>query len=414
MRFGCVAVAIGLAFVAASAEAAADLDLILYGADGCVGHFAASHLAKQPNLKWAIAGRTRAHLEAVLDDLTKEAGLASKPEIIVAPLNYSVDPKTWVTRAKAVITAAGPFSIHGGEVLMKACAEAGVHYADTSDEFYWQRRMIDQYDAVAQQTGARAILSSGFCALAGDLGSQLALQSLGDVKGAKVSLDAWLETYNGGLSAGVINTAGALKNASYPKEWDSDPYVLTPKADSDLRIDTKVEGMSYPHWVSGEGLVVANIFGPYDARLLRRSFVRLGQKVELRVGSASSMYPKWTAFIAEHPGSWSKLSKCPTQKVYDDGSWAYRFKASAGGKAEELLLSGNGDPGYKFTSWGLAEAGLCLAGKTAGCMKTSAKGGVYTSMVALDPAAMQKRLESIGLIKFEKSTAALRRAMIVT
>ena len=30
-------------------------------------------------------------------------------------------------------------------------------------------------------------------------------------------------------------------------------------------------------------------------------------------------YPKWTAFIAEHPGSWSKLTKCPTETVYKDG-----------------------------------------------------------------------------------------------
>ena len=33
-----------------------------------------------------------------------------------------------------MITAAGPFSIHGGEELLRAAAELGVHYADTSDE----------------------------------------------------------------------------------------------------------------------------------------------------------------------------------------------------------------------------------------------------------------------------------------
>ena len=35
--------------------------------------------------------------------------------------------------------------------------------------------------------------------------------------------------------------------------------------------------------------MVSNIFGPYDARLLRRSFVHLKQAVTLRVGATSGM-----------------------------------------------------------------------------------------------------------------------------
>merc|ERR1712232_449279 len=149
-----------------SAAAVVDLDLILYGADGCVGHFAASHLAQQPDLKWAIAGRTEEHLLALAEQLVNEGGKSSKPEIIVAALDGKSDPKAWVTRAQAVITAAGPFSAHGGELVVKACAENGVHYSDTSDEFYWQRWMIDRHDAAARKTGANVVLSSGFCVLA--------------------------------------------------------------------------------------------------------------------------------------------------------------------------------------------------------------------------------------------------------
>jgi len=295
----------------------------------------------------------------------------------------------------------GPFSKNGGELIVRACAETGVHYSDTSDEFYWQRWMIDRHDLAAQKSGAKVVLSSGFCVLAGDLGSQLALAKLGAAKDAVVSIDAWLETYNGGLSAGVINTLKASANASYPKEWDSDPYVLVPDVDPALRTDTKVTGMSYPSWVGGEGVVVSNIFGPYDARLLRRSFIHLAQKVQLRVGATAGMYPRWTGFLASHPGSWTKLTKCPNQQVYNDGSWAYRFKASADGKSQTVLLSGNGDPGYHFTAWGLAEAGLCLAGKTEGCLKTASKGGVFPSMAAMDATALQKRLEAVGMLNVE-------------
>jgi len=391
------------AVVATLARADGDLDLILYGADGCVGHFAASHLAKQPNLKWAIAGRTKAHLQAVADDLAKEGGNSSKPEIIVAALDGKSDPKTWVRRAKAVVTAAGPFSVHGGEEVVKACAETGVHYADTSDEFYWQRRMIDAHDASAQKSGAKILFSTGFCMMAGDLGSQLAIESLGASKDTQVAVDAWLETYNGGLSAGVLNTKKAIANASFPKEWGIDPYVLAPEADASLRVDTTVEGMSFPKWVSGEGLVVKNLFGVYDARLMRRSFTHLEQKVQLRVGASTGMYPRWAAFVAKNHAFASK--KCPTEKVFDDGSWAYRFKASTNGKSETVLLSGQGDPGYRFTAWGLAEAGLCLAGKTSGCARDNQRGGIMTSMSALNAGALQKRLESVELLKVEKVKA---------
>jgi len=379
-----------------------DLDLILYGADGCVGRFAASHLAQQNGLKWAIAGRTMARLQEVADTLGKEGGNSSNPAIIVAALDGKTDPKTWVTRARAVVSAAGPFSEHGGEFLVRACAEAGVHYSDTSDEFYWQRWMIDRHNDAAQASGAKLVLSSGFCVLAGDLGSSLAMETLRAAETSSVSVDAWLETYNGGVSAGVINTGKAIKNASYPKEWDSDPYVLAPKADDALRLDDKVEGMKYPQHVHGEGLVVANIFGPYDARLLRRSFTLRGLPVRLRVGASASMYPKWIAFLAAHPGSWGSLSKCPSGSLYSDGSWAYSFKASlSDGTSNALRLSGKGDPGYHFTAWGLAEVGLCLSAKTTGCMKADTSGGVHTPISALDARVLKERLQAVDLIKVE-------------
>jgi len=279
---------------------------------------------------------------------------------------------------------------------------AGVHYSDTSDEFYWQRWMIDRYNAMAEKSGARVVLSSGFCVLAGDLGSQLAIDGLQVAAGANVSMDAWLETYNGGISAGVMHTAKVIANASFPKEWNTDPYVLVPNVSNDLRMDTVVEGMAYPKYVSGEGFMVENIFGPYDARLLHRSFAHLGQKVHLRVAATPTLYAKWTAFIAEHPGSWSNLTKCPTQAIFDDGSWAYRFKAYTEERSKTFLLSGSGDPGYRFTSWGLAEVGLCLAGKTLGCLKSGSSGGVYTSMSTLDPAVLRKRLASIDLVNFKE------------
>jgi len=309
-----------------------------------------------------------------------------------------------VRRTRAVVTTAGPFSVHSGNLLVKACSRLGVHYVDTSDEFYWQRRMVDSYDAAARESGAHIVLSGGFCALASDLGAQLAMSKAGTSAkpGDEAHVDAWLETYNGGVSAGVINTGKVLKNATYPKEWDADPYVLAPHVRPELKVDTSVTGVGKVGWDHHEGAVTQNIFGPYDARLLRRTFTTLGQAVHFRAGSPPSMYAKWTAFLAVHPGSWSNLTKCPTKAILEGGAWQMRVRAEAktgaqGGTA--IVLSGSGDPGYHFTAAGAAEVGLCLAGYTKGCIRASAVGGVIPPMAALEPLAMQQRLESVGLLR---------------
>ena len=403
----------------------ASLDVVLYGAYGCVGHFAAHHLANQTGLRWAIAGRNATKLHALAAELTPLP--SGTPEIIVASL--SGDLASWVSRTRAVATAAGPFSIHDGENLIKACASLGVHYADTSDEFYWQRRMIERYDAAAAVSGARISLASGFCALAGDLGATLALElaherdvcSSPSLAG-EARVDAWLEEYSGGASAGVINTVHV--NASYPKEWATDPYLLAPHAPESLKVDSLVDGMHYPGLVSGEGLIVPNLFGPYDARLMRRSFVGRNQTVHLRVGAQPAVYSHWLELILSHPASWPTLEKCPADVLIRDGKWQYKAVAtidqSACGRGVEpfarqtvatVELSGDGDPGYHFTAISLAEVALCLSGATqpAGAQcRGAGPGGVLSPALAVNASAMRARLLAIGAMRVaaEVSTSA--------
>lgn len=399
-----------------------DLDIILYGAYGCIGHLSAIHLAKQRELKWAIAGRNKTRLKALAATLL---GPSSNPEIIVASLDGNIT--SWVERAVTIATAAGPFSVHSGEKLIEACAASGTMYADTSDEFYWQRRMIERHDAAAKLSGARITLAAGFCAVAAELGAATAFEhspmppiAVARAGGAAspARLSAWLERYSGGLSRGVIRTTHV--NASYPKDWATDPYVLAPDTPTGLRVDTLVDGMRYPGLVSGEGLVVPNLFGDYDARFLRASFVARQQHVHLRVGSPTSQYSAWVAFLLKHRGSWASLTSCPDQKLLLDGSWRYRFVVGGGVQVEivngdtngddgasghsnadaEVILSGEGDPGYHFTSVALAEVALCLAGKSdAGARCIGRAPGVLTPGLAVNTSALRARLETIGLLR---------------
>lgn len=380
---------------------APDLDLILFGATGCVGHLTAQYLAQQDSLKWAIADINTTRLQSLADELAQAGGPSSKPEVITARLDGSTDLNAFVLKARAIATAAGPFSIHDGAALVKACAVNGVNYADVSDEFFWQRKMVDSFDQTARQSGAKIVLAAGFCATAGGLGAQLALEKLGSDCSASdnvtCQVDAWLEKYNGGISAGVEHTP---KNASYPPEWNGDPYVLAPNVSASLVADTLVTGTKYPVRVSGEGEIVNNIFGPYDARLLRRSFVLRDQHIHLRVGAQPKMYEDWAAFIAEHPLSWKSLSSCPTKELLDKGSWRYRFIATESENTtntQTVVLSGAGDPGYHFTSGALAETALCLSGKTQQCT-SRAEGGILSPGALFDAQNFSQHLHSVGLL----------------
>ena len=94
-------------------------------------------------------------LEELGKSLQAAGGPASNPTQIVATTDGKTDLASFVSRTRVLATAAGPFSIHGGEAMIKACASAGVHYVDVSDEFFWQREMTDRYDAVAHTKEVR-------------------------------------------------------------------------------------------------------------------------------------------------------------------------------------------------------------------------------------------------------------------
>lgn len=91
-----------------------DLDVVLYGAYGCVGRLAAMHMVKQTGLRWAVAGRNETKLKKLAAELKAMAGASSEPEMIVSPLGAGAN-LSWVKRARSVATAAGPFSVHEGE-----------------------------------------------------------------------------------------------------------------------------------------------------------------------------------------------------------------------------------------------------------------------------------------------------------
>ena len=93
-------------------------DIVLFGATGFIGQLVARYLAKHPErsrFSWAIAGRNPDKLSALRTSLADAA-----PEIIVADTSDRPSIDAMVSKARVVVTTAGPYAEHGGAALVEA------------------------------------------------------------------------------------------------------------------------------------------------------------------------------------------------------------------------------------------------------------------------------------------------------
>lgn len=135
-------------------------DVVVYGATGFTGKLAVRYLATQygDKVKWAIAGRNKAALEAVNNQVP----------ILIADATDRESLAAMARSTKAVIALAGPFA-KLGSLLVRVCAETGTHYVDITGEVPWVKEMIEQNDEIAQKTGARIVHFCGHDCVPWDL-----------------------------------------------------------------------------------------------------------------------------------------------------------------------------------------------------------------------------------------------------
>src|SRR5690606_7295224 len=146
-------------------------DVVLFGATGFTGRLAALHLAGRAvgsPLRWAIAGRSRAKLEARAQELVDTFGPSCAPSIVVADLSDEASLRAMAAGARVVATTVGPY-LPKGEPLVRACVEAGAHYADLAGEPLFVQQMIERYHARAAAARVKIIHAAGFDSIPHDL-----------------------------------------------------------------------------------------------------------------------------------------------------------------------------------------------------------------------------------------------------
>jgi short subunit dehydrogenase-like uncharacterized protein len=348
-------------------------DVVLFGATGFTGGLTADYLsANAPaGLRWAVAGRNRAKLEAVAARLAAADPEAPVPGLLVADAADPVALARVASSTRVVITTVGPYALYGAP-LVAACAAAGTDYVDLTGEPEFVDQMWLDNNAAAQASGARLVHCCGFDSVPHDLGAYFTLLQLPD--GVPVRIDGYVRTSNARFSGGTYHSAvngfarGRQTLSAARRRKAAEPRPAGRKIHSSparIRHDEEIGGWTVPlPTIDGpivrRSAAAVDRYGPdftYGHHAVARHLATVG-------GAAAGIAA--VAVLAPIPPTRKLLLKAKSpgegpSEATRAGSWfKIRFVGEGGGKRVVTEVSG-GDPGYSETSKILAECGLCLA-----------------------------------------------------
>ena len=240
--------------------------------------------------------------------------------------------------------------------------------------------MIDVFDDLARDSGAKVILGGGVDSIPSDLGAFIAAEALPSEPNQSVQLRGVYTRYTGSFSGGTLNSGKATERAkrsgSYTDAMEANPYLLTTGVIG-VETDTPgtADGMAPDFkWAfdSTYGAVSKFFMAPINARVVRRSLVLRNehQKISYSECAAVGMWLRLTGmwasrgfgyFLGEPINFKPTSGEGPPSWLLRDGGFEIDVTAKARAKTVRTRISGQGDPGYGATSKMLAELGLCLA-----------------------------------------------------
>ncbi|WP_181612090.1 saccharopine dehydrogenase family protein [Nonomuraea soli] len=331
-------------------------DIVLFGASGFTGRLTAEYLARHagPDVRWALAGRDRAKLEALGLDVP----------VIVADAS---DPAALAAQARVIATTVGPY-VSYGEPLVKACAEAGTHYLDLTGEPEFVDRMFLRYDAVAAASGAKIVHACGFDSIPWDLGVLHTVLQLPE--GVPITVRGFLRGHlraSGGTLASALTAFSRLPHMieAGAQRRTADPSPHGRRISSQPGLLRYVGGWAIPmptidHQIVGRSARLLDRYGP---DFTYRQYYGAGSLPAALSAGAGALS---LVALAQIPPARSWLARrlpagsgpTPSQRA------AHWFRATflgQGGGRRVVTHVAGGDPGYDETAKMLAESALCLA-----------------------------------------------------
>ncbi|MBU9136632.1 saccharopine dehydrogenase NADP-binding domain-containing protein [Burkholderia multivorans] len=405
----------------------ASYDLVVFGATSFVGQILTRHLAEHlasgaDTLRWAIAGRSEAKLAQLRDSL---GDAARTLPILVADASDDAQLQALCAQTRVVVSTVGPYALYG-EPLVRACAQSGTDYCDLTGETQWIKRMIDRYEAVATQSGARIVHCCGFDSIPSDLGVYVLQQrALHEWGGPAGHVTMRVKTLKGGASGGTVaSMINVVREAAADpalRRMLLDPYALCPRdhrftvrqhavrsaefdRDCDAWIAPFVMAAVNERVVHRSNALAGDAYGSgfrYDeaivtGRGIRGSVVARATVVALGAFMAGVLVkPVRSAmerFLLPKPGEGPSLA---AQRA---GSFDLRFFGHApDGRIVRLKVTGDRDPGYGSTGRMLGQAAICLALDCRAGSDGTRGGGFWTPATMFGERLVDRLVRHAGL-----------------
>ncbi|MFF4149238.1 saccharopine dehydrogenase family protein [Streptomyces sp. NPDC001651] len=343
-------------------------DIVLFGATGFVGVLTAEYLAAHApeGLRWAVAGRGKAKLEALRASLPE----GSEPGVLVADVADPASLRRLAEQARVVASTVGPY-VKYGEDLVAACADTGADYLDLCGEPEFVDLTYVRHDARARETGARLVHACGFDSIPHDLGAYFTVRQLPE--GVPLTVDAYVTAdaaFSGGTFASALGqfARGRQMAAAARDRARHEPRLMGRRALAPTgvpRFAGEVGAWALPLPTIDPQIVKRSAralerYGP-DFRYRHYAAVR---RLPVAVGGVAAMGALFTAAQLPPARRWLsdriKPGEGPGPQKRAKSWFSVRFVGEGGGRRVFTEVSG-GDPGYGETAKMFAESALCLA-----------------------------------------------------
>jgi short subunit dehydrogenase-like uncharacterized protein len=431
--------------------------VVVLGATGFTGTLAVQYLLRNyrgsqsisPKVRFAMAGRSQSKLQALQSQLEEEfkaqqaassKGDNTSPtvDIIVADTLTPSQVIALVQKTKAIVSFVGPFQLHGGRIVMEACAKYGTHYLDITGELDWVKDMLTwspnndgtTLDDIARTTGAKLINCCGNDCVPWDLTVFKLHELLQQQEPAEdlVHVQCWDEIFSTPSGGTIATVIASIKGKDHTQAQPKlDPFLKLPNgATSTARLVEDSQwwiGKTSPSPETSTSLsplypVTAPFpLAPFNAMLLTRTLALLSganeKETTLRYREVA-VFPDFksaflTCFVVVLAMTTIMLSDLPPvdyilQKVIlksgqgpslESQEKHYLFLVARGtgshGTVVEAAIYFPKDPGYMDTARMAVESALCLVvPESLSKIPSKSTGGFWTPSTALGNELIQR------------------------
>jgi short subunit dehydrogenase-like uncharacterized protein len=386
-------------------KSSSKFDIVVYGATGFTGQLVAEYLASHykgdPQLKWAMAGRSLEKLASVRDAI----GAPADTPLIAADSSDAASLRAMVEQTRSVLSTVGPYQLYGSD-LVAACAASGTDYLDLCGEPIWMHQMIHAHEAAAKASGARIVFSCGFDSVPFELGALFVQEEARRVFGAPASrVKGRVRDMRGTLSGGTAASAQATFDA-VAKDLSlvailNDPFALTPgfKGAKQPKGNRPIFEEDLQSWAAPFMMALINTRNVHRSNMLMgfpygRDFVYdemvltgPGEQGEVNAKRVMAANSQKTGPSAPKPG------EGPSKQERENGGYDLLYVAIApDGRQVRASVKGDRDPGYGSTSKMIAECAICLLHDA-----PEVAAGIWTPGAAMGDRLIKRLVDHAGL-----------------